>query len=124
MLVRGATPVYAQRVWVTHADATKALCTLPANALVFGLDVWVHEAFNAAGLDDALEVGYASDHNAYMAALAVVATGVKTPVLGDTAKTIDATTRDVIVYLTYTSTAPSTGEALVTIYYFVAPATP
>lgn len=135
MLLRGATPEYVQHAWVDVADLvalagaiTVKLCDVPANHFVSQVDVWVEEAFNSESADDSITVGYTAAVNALVTALEVLATGVKTAVIGAGAKVVVAAAKEVTIYYTYTAGAelddPTTGKVLVTIHYTVAPAVP
>jgi len=135
VLLRGATPLYAQSAWL-DCDEVEALagvlnipiCTLPANHIITDIDVWVSEAANSESADDMIQVGWDSDHDAYVTTLDITSIGVKNPTLGADAKIVVAGARDILIYYNYTSgpllADPTTGKVVVTVYYMVAPATP
>jgi hypothetical protein len=135
VLLRGATPLYAQSAWVDCDEVgvevgvlNIPICTLPANHIVVDIDVWVSEAANSESADDMIQVGWDSDHDAYVTTLDVTTIGVKNPTLGADAKVVIAGARDVLIYYNYTAGAglddPTTGKVVVTVYYMVAPAIP
>jgi len=100
---------------VSALSGTVAVGTVPAGARVTGCEVWVITVFNA-GANDALTVGITGDTN-YL-----IENGHPTTVNSETAITnvLDWTpTSDTIVYAyyTHTSTAPTTGKALVKVRF-------
>jgi len=102
--------------WLELADPTQAIGTIPADALVLSVDVWVQEAFNA-GTTNLLTIGFTADPDYYMDDLDVTAVGVKTPIATAIIKTIDATERAMVAYYSQTGGAATTGAALITITY-------
>ncbi|KKL54454.1 hypothetical protein LCGC14_2265230, partial [marine sediment metagenome] len=111
--------------WCTHEAATDTITlgTLPANAIVIGLFVWVQEAFNSDG-NDFLEVGFDANPDAYGTSLDVSGTGVKAMTLGSTSKTVDATSRVVKVFYDDQGTDASAGEVHVVIEWIQATINP
>ena len=122
----GATPLYAKHVWFTVAKGSSALLgTVPVGAVIFGADVWVQEAFNSSGADDAITVGtLIDDPDCYVTSCNVHTSGVKAATLGVTAKTVEYLEHFVYVNYTHTGGAPTTGKVLVTIWYYMASAVP
>lgn len=117
--------------WAADDDQNPSIGTLPANAFVWAVDIWVEEAFNAGGADDSITVGWDVDSDAY------VATGLNMTTLnlrehvteghgnaGDTLGNVEATTRDIEVYITHTGGEPTTGKVYVVVHYIVADAEP
>jgi hypothetical protein len=100
--------------WVYYDVQNPALVSLPANAKVLSVEMWVYEAFNSDGAD-AITIGYDADDDAYGTSVDVSGTGVKTVTLGATAKTVDATARAVECYYTNGGTEPSAGFAHISI---------
>ena len=100
---------------VSGGTATVTIGTIPAGARVTGCEVWLITAFNA-GANDALIVGTSADTN-YL-----IEDGHPTTVNSETAivNVLDWTpTSSTTIYATYThtSTAPTTGKALVKVRF-------
>ena len=108
--------IQVAQAWLVLATPTQAIVTMPADALVLSVDVWVQEAFNA-GTTNLLTIGFTADPDYYMDDLDVTAVGVKTPIATAIIKTIDATERAMVAYYTETGGAATTGKALITITY-------
>ena len=117
--------------WALDDDQNPSIGTLPANAFVWAVDIWVEEAFDAGGADDSITVGYDALTNAY------VATGLnmRTDELrehiteahaqaGGALGKVDATTRSVEVYITHTAAEPTAGRVYVAVHYIVADVQP
>jgi hypothetical protein len=114
---------YALEGWVISSTQNSTIGILPANAIVTNIFVWVNESFNSDGSDE-LTVGYDTDNDAYMTALDVSASGVKTPTLGSTSRTVDATNRMVELYYVNGGSEPDQGKAHVVVEYIQATAIP
>lgn len=110
---------------------TPAIGTLPANAFVYAVDIWVQEVFNYGNVNDSITVGYAGLTNAYV----VTGLDLHTAVLrehideahanaGATLGIVDATTRAPLIYVTGTGAAPNTGRVYVALHYIVATVQP
>jgi len=100
---------------VSGLTGTVAIGTIPAGATFLGCKVWTVTAFNA-GANDALIVGIPTDTNYF------IEDGNPTVANSETneVNVLDYTpTSDVIVsaIYTHTSTAPTTGKALVTVTF-------
>ena len=100
---------------VSSLTGTVAVGTIPAGARFLGCKTWVVTAFNA-GADDALIVGIPTDTNYF------IEDGNPTVANSETTEVnvLDYTpTSDVVVsaIYTHTSTAPTTGKALVTVTF-------
>jgi hypothetical protein len=109
--------------WVLDNAQNPILGVLPQFAIVTGVDVWVQEAFNSDGTN-LLMVGYDALANAYVTALDVSTTGVKTPTMGSTVGAQDLTERQVEAYYVNGGTEPTTGRAHITIRYIIGTALP
>lgn len=117
--------------WVLDNTQNPTLGTLPANAVVTAVDVWVEEAFDAGGADDSLTVGYDADTDAYVATgLDMTSLGLREHITeghgnaGATMGTVDATSRSVEAYLTHTGAEPAAGKAYIIVHYMIATAEP
>jgi len=115
--------VRSSEVWVYYNSQNPSLVSLPADAKVLSVEMWVQEAFNSDGTDN-ITVGYDATTNAYGTAVDVSTTGVKTVTLGATAKTVDATARSVEVYYVNGGTEPTTGFAHISITWIQASTIP
>lgn len=111
--------------WCTHEAATDTvtLGTLPANAIVLDVYVWVQEAFNSDAADN-LIIGYTADDNAYATTVDVSTTGVKAVTLGTTSRTVDATSRTVVAYYDDAGSDATTGEVHVVVEWMQATVNP
>ena len=109
--------------WVADDAQNPSLGTLPVNAIVTAVYVWVQEAFDSDG-SDLLTVGYDASVDAYLTSLDVSTTGVKTPTEGATVRTVDATSRAVEAYYVNGGTEPTTGRAHIVLLYTVATVQP
>jgi len=115
--------------WVHDGAQNPSLGTLPANAFVYRVDLWVKEAFDSDGTD-LLTVGYDGTVDAYLTSIAVDSAGVREAVnethanAGATVGTVDSVSRAVEAYYTNGGTEPTVGKAYIAIHYFVATAEP
>lgn len=116
--------------WVLDNAQNPTLGTLPANAIVTAVDLWVEESFNAGG-SDSLTVGYDGDTDAYVKTGLNMATDeLREHVTedhgsaGDVLGKVDATSRSVEAYMTHTGAEPTTGKAYIIVHYIVATAQP
>lgn len=117
--------------WVVHTDtgAGVSLGTLPANAFVWAVDLWVEEDFDDSGTD-LLTVGYVGLVNAYLASISVAVLGVREHVTeihanaGATLGTVDAASRDVEAYYIGQNADAGQGKAYIVVHYIVATAEP
>lgn len=98
--------------WVTAASQSIELGWLPATFAVVNVSVRVQQAFNSDGTD-LLEVGYSGDDDAYMTALDVSTTGIKSVTLGSKVLWEDDNGRTLIVKYTNGGSEPTEGRALV-----------
>ena len=107
--------------WVADDAQNPSLGTLPTNAFVVDVFIWVEEAFDSDAADQ-ISVGYDAANEAYstLASVDVSTTGVKTPTLGTLARTVDPTSRAVEAYYVNGGTEPTTGRAHVAVHYIVA----
>ncbi len=117
--------------WALDDDQNPSIGTLPANAFVWAVDIWVEEVFNAGGADDSITIGYDALTNAYVVTgLNLTALDLRehiTEVHGSAAATlgtVDATTRAVEIYVTHTGAEPTTGKVYVVVHYIVADSEP
>ena len=106
----------------TAATRNPVLGTIPANAVVVRGYVHVITAFNGGSANE-ITIGYDSDVDAHVTAIATNTTGVKSLTLG-VGIGRDATARSVEVYATYSGAAPTAGRALCGIEYFTVPPPP
>ena len=116
--------------WALDDDQNPSLGTLPANAFVYRVDIWVEEAFNSDGTDN-LTVGYDGGTSAYLVSgLNMETGGLREHVdeghaqAGATLGTVDATTRAVEAYYLNGGTEPTTGKVYIALHYIVATAEP
>ena len=107
-----------------------SLGTLPANAFVYRVDIWVEEAFDSDGTDN-LTVGYDGTTSAYLVSgLNMETVGLREHVdeghaqAGATLGTVDATTRAVEAYYLNGGTEPTVGKVYIALHYIVATAEP
>jgi hypothetical protein len=114
--------------WFTHADAAAGVVLgwLPHHALVAEVRIYVEQAFNA-GDTNLLSTGGLWNGNPEPAAFSldvdVGSIGSKIPLAGARFGVVSAEV-DNIIWVIYTGTTPTTGEALVQIFYTVAPPRP
>ena len=107
--------------WVADDAQNPSLGTLPINAFVIDVYIWVEQAFDSDGTDQ-ISVGYDAANEAYstLASADVSTTGVKSPTLGTSAKIVDPTSRAVEAYYVNGGTEPTVGRAHVAVHYIVA----
>lgn len=108
--------------WLADDAQTVTLGDIPAHACVLRTYVQVIEAFDSDGTDQAT-VGYDADPDAYVTAVDVSATGIKTVTPGAGAG-YDATARTAKAYYSNGGSEPTTGKALVFVEYIAAAAAP
>lgn len=117
--------------WVLDNAQNPSLGTLPANAMVTAVDLWVEESFNAGGANDSLTVGYDGDTDAYVqTGLNMTTDELREHITeghgstGDILGKVDPTSRSVEAYLTHTGGEPTTGKAYIILHYIIATAEP
>lgn len=118
--------------WALDDDLNPTLGTIPINAFVYRVDVWVEEAFNFGNNDDEITVGYDGTVNAYVvtAIVDIEIAGTREHIdegatgAGATLGTVDSTSRSVEIYVTGTGAAATTGKVYVSLHYIVATAEP
>lgn len=128
-VVGAGSPLFIEG-WALDNTQNPTLGTLPANAFVCAVDLWVEEAFNAGGADS-LTVGYDGDTDAYVETGLNMATDELREHIteshgsaGATLGKVDATSRSVEAYMTHTGGEPTTGKVYVTVHYIVGTAEP
>ena len=115
--------------WVLDDAQNPSLGTLPVNAFVYAVDLWVEEAFDDTGTD-LLTVGYDAVVDAYVASISVAGGGDREHITevhanaGATLGTVDATSRAVEAYYTGQNANAAAGKAYIVIHYIVATAEP
>ncbi len=116
--------------WALDDDQNPTLGTLPANAFVYRVDIWVEEAFNSDGTDN-LTVGYTGTTSAYLVSgLNMETGGLREHVdeghgqAGATLGTVDSSSRSVEAYYLNGGSEPSTGKVYIALHYIVATAEP
>ena len=115
--------------WMADDAQNPSLGTLPANAFVIAVDLWVEEAFDDTGTD-LLTVGYDAVVDAYVTSITVAGAGVREHITevhaaaGALIGTVDATSRAVEAYYTGQNANAAAGKAYIVIHYIVATAEP
>ena len=116
--------------WALDDAQNPSLGTLPANAFVHRVDIWVEEAFDSDAADD-LTVGYDGTTGAYVTTGLNMATGGLREHIdegharaGATLGTVDASSRAVEAYYVNGGTEPTTGKVYIALHYIVATAEP
>jgi len=117
--------------WALDDALNPSLGTLPANAFVYQVDIWVEEVFNFGNVDDSMTVGYDGVTDAYVTTGLDLHTAVIREQVneaharaGATLGTVDSTARAVEIYVTGTGAAPGTGKVYVALHYIVATSEP
>lgn len=107
--------------WVRDDAQSVVLGTLPQRARIVGREIYVHEEFNSDGTDN-VSIGYTGATAAFATNTDVSTTGEKTV----TAGTVTLLTAQRVCTATYTNggSEPTTGKALVAIWYHISPAIP
>lgn len=108
--------------WVTFANSSIVLGTIPANFFVDRINLHVHTAFNA-GTTNQISVGYTGTQEAFGTLTAVGTTGRKTVTMGSLTG-LNTTGRDITVYFTQTGSTATTGKAYVEVFLYRIPPTP
>ena len=115
--------------WVLDDAQNPSLGTLPVNAFVYAVDLWVEEAFDDTGTD-LLTVGYDAVVDAYVTSISVAVLDVKEHITeahgnaGALVGEVDATSRAVEAYYTGQNGNAAAGKAYIVIHYIVATAEP
>ena len=116
--------------WALDDDQNPSLGTLPVNAFVYRVDVWVEEGFDSDAADD-LTVGYGADSDAYVALGLNMATGGLREHIdeghaqaGSNVGIQDPTSRAVEIYYINGGTEPTTGKVYVALHYIISTAEP
>ena len=123
-LVDPSATIHTVVGWIVMGIQNQLLVSLPPHHLVLNTGLYVAEAFNAVGADDKISFGYMGDTDAYVKAIDVTTTGVKTLLPGDDFEIPVDAARDLLLYLTYTGVGPTTGKALALVNYVEVPPTP
>ena len=109
-------------VWVTSGTQNPPLGILPVGASVYDVDIDVQQAFNSGGSDE-IQVGHDSDNDAYATLTDVSTTGVKSVTLGAGIGYLSVA-RQIEAYYVNGGGEPTTGKALVTLFYTLNPRQP
>ena len=109
--------------WVLDDAVNPTMGTIPADAFVYAVDVYVQEVFNSSG-SDLLDVGFSADPNAYVAALDASVLGATRIFAGEAAAGVqmgqqDTTSRSVEILYTPGVADQTTGRALVVFHYIL-----
>jgi len=105
---------YYRSASITYADSSVELGLIPSGATIVATIVNVSEAFNA-GTTNVLTVGYGASFDELVAAADVnESSATKQAVFKSLTLTADKT---VYIKYAYTGTAPTTGEATVTVIF-------
>lgn len=100
------SPFFLSKI-VTFSNPNPTIALLPRGADIEDVTIHVLTAFDAGR---SMSIGYASDNDAYSAAISVATTGRKKPTLG-TGVGLDTSARQVRAYIT--GGTPTQGEAIV-----------
>lgn len=109
-------------VWVTFGSQNPSFGNLPVGAYVYDVDIHVTQAFNSDGTDN-ISVGYTGTTNAFATNTDVSTTGVKSVTLGSSIG-YQSVSHEILAYYTNGGTEPTTGKALVILYYVLTPRSP
>lgn len=108
-------PVEAISGWVADDLQTADIGRIPDNCTVIGAQLHVTEAFDSDGTDQ-IECGWTADQNAIFTLTDVSTTGVKSLTLGVN-EGFNSTQQDVQAYYANGGSEPTTGKALVTVWF-------